>query len=241
MTKNPRRHQKSTRRSTSSSQHPAQEILKARKRKSTSSGPVLRTCKQRFIRRILRRGADLDASQLLEIVAPFVTVKKRVPESDVDRSEESEVDDIRRMPKTPFSPLCRLRKLKPQAKTKRNNPAAIKLLKFSSVRHTIVAPCFDEDKIMTQDDPRLMSTYHKDVREEDCDSTDSYIQMGLNKGLRSLFSALESRSYRAKMRNRACPDSNPEEAAPIKLRTRLSSPAKINTRKMPEIPKKYQN
>lgn len=231
MTKNPRRVRKSTRRSSSSSQHPAQEILKCRLRKSTSSGPMIGSNKRRFIKRILRRGAELDASQLLERVAPFVSNDKRMPDvnDETERSDEIDTSSIdEKVLKSPNSPHFRIHKFKPQLKTKVNNSATVKLLRFNSKRNSIVAPCFDEDSVHTQTCSKLKETYHKDVREEDNDSTDSYIQLALEKGLRSLFKAVEIRSHKSKLRNRADLDSTPTSEDPVlRLRTRMNSPRKI--------------
>lgn len=231
MTKNPRRKQKSTRRSASTNQHPAQEILKAKSRTSTSSGPVLRSSKRRFIRRILRRGAELDTAELLDRVAPYVSTSKRILDEDIERSEESDINELRKLPKSPSSPYCKLLKSKVKAKAKCNTANSVKLMKFSSERHNIVAPCFDESNIMIHTSAQLKDTYHKGMKEEDCDSTDSYIQLGQEKGLRHLFSALKARPIQSKPIARESSASNLSQLEyEPKLRTRASTPSKDRIR-----------
>lgn len=226
MTKFPKRQFQSTRRCTSSGRHATYELLRGKtKKKSASNGPSAGRAKKKFIRRVVLRGAAMDTEDLLERIEPFANVEKRPVDDVLERSEESiEIDGEAMF----GSPTNRFQRPRMHARSKING-STVKSLNYKSKRHQIVTPCFDEEVIINTP-PELRHMYHQGVKEEDCDSTDSIIQMGIEKGMKHLLAGVNSPGIKSKVmaqRNSRIEDTFGEDEArdyPLRYRTRMNSP-----------------
>lgn len=222
MTKFPKRALRSFRRSESSGSKPTYEIIRNLK-KSSSNGPAADRVKKKILRRIVRRGAKMDTEDLLKNLTPFANIEKRINDEPLDRSDDSEwleaTDKL-------VIPTNRIQKPRVYSRAKTNN-SGVKFLKYNSNRAHIVTPCFDDEIIFnTPDDLRHM--YHQGVKEEDCDSTDSVIQMGIEKAMRYLLIAMNSPTIKRKAHRFGRSLETLEEESTndytLRLRTRANTP-----------------
>lgn len=226
MTKFPKRVLRSSRRCTSSGRKPTYEIIRALKRKSASNGPAAGRFKKKILRRIVRRGSEMNAEDLLQNLTPYISTKKRIYEEDLERSEESDLHEINEKNTCPTN---RIHKPRVYSRVKTNNPG-VKLLKYQSSRTKTVAPCFDDD-VLINTSTELKNMYHRGIKEEDHDSTDSVIQMGIEKGMKYLLMGVNSPAIRKKVLLEEKRMKRLEQEAynyNPRLRTRLNSPRSIS-------------
>lgn len=198
MTKSTKPKTKYFKRSSSSSrQYPAQEILR-RFQRCRSCDPIHFRHKKGAIKRIIRRDALLEPAELLLCLSPYISIKKKTLPDDSKLSDgRDSIGDME--PFWPYTSNGKLKKYKSQLKPKTNYSNSLKLIKFQSKRQTIVIPCFEENQLVIKAPEELKGLYHKDLREEDCDSTGSYIQLGVERGLKALYSAIKARSERRRL------------------------------------------
>lgn len=225
MTKFPKKQLPSTRRCVSSGKRPTFELVRPLKKKSRSNGPQSGRTKKKILRRIVRRGAEMDTEDLLQSLAPYVKVEKKMCEEPMDRSDDSELHELT---DNLTSPTNRIHRPRVHPRVKVNNPG-IKLLKFKSCRNQVITPCFDED-VVNNTSAELKNMYHKGVKEEDRDSTDSMVQMGVEKAMKHLLAGLNSPSIRRKvqMQKNGRPievaDDDQSKDYSLRSRTRVNSP-----------------
>ena len=183
-----------SRRCASSGRKPTFEIIRSLKRKSRSNGPEGGKAKKKMIKRIVRRGAEMDTEDLLHNLAPYIDTSKKICEDCIDRSDESEKAE---QEEDMNYKANRIQKPRVHLKVK-TNTLALKQLKYCSNRNKIVFPCFDDD-ILVNTSTNLKQMYHQGVKEEDKDSTDSIIQSGIKKAMRLLLDGVNSPHIRRKV------------------------------------------
>lgn len=225
MTKFPKKTLPSSRRCQSSGRRPTFELIRPLKKKSRSNGPAAGRTKKKFLRRIVKKGAEMDTEDLLQSLAPYANIQKKVCDEQMERSEESDIQELNEKVNCSTN---RIHKPRVYSRVKVNN-SEVKMLKYKSNRNQIVTPCFDED-VVIYTAPELKNMYHKGVKEEDQDSTDSFIQMGIEKAMKHLMAGINSPSIRRKVllqrHDRAINEKEDSQTIDysLRLRTRLNSP-----------------
>lgn len=150
--------------------------------------------KKRVMRRIVRTKFEADHNELMHMLSDVtngVAVKRRM---------DDELEDVQgrlEMGRTDSFMENELENsIKPSIPWKSNRFTAISPILFQCSRTSQTFPCFPESDVLKIPIP-LATLFHQGVREEDCDSTDSIVERGVNNCMIILGQALGIRVSRS--------------------------------------------
>lgn len=143
--------------------------------------------KKRVMKRIIRSKIEADHAELatmLSEISSGVPSKRQIEQFCIHNELES--DDNTRRPKQGLSMENELEmQTQSTIPKKLNQIKDINPILLGSARVSQNFPCFSEDLVM-RIPYDLATMFHQGVREEDCDSTDSTVELGIKTGLSAL-------------------------------------------------------